>query len=268
MGRLAGQSVYITGAAGGLGLAIVRRFVAEGARCVVLDRRKPAPDVMAALGEAVRFLEGDVRDAAAHRGAVETALAQFGKLDCFIGNAGIWDFNRSLRAMDAAALESGFHELFGINVLGYLLGAKASADALAVSGGSMVFTLSNAATMSNGGGVLYTASKHAGLGIVRQLAYELAPKVRVNAVAPGAILTGLGGPASLGLDGQTIRSLGFEAVADKIVPLGRIPEIEDYVPAYVFLAARDENVPATGMVLRYDGGLSVRGFLSANGDGQ
>lgn len=268
MGRLEGQSVYLTGGASGLGLAIVRRFVAEGARCVVLDRSAPPPDAAEALGEVVLFIEGDVRDAAAHERAVAAALAQFGRLDCFVGNAGIWDFNRSLRSMDAATLESGFRELFDVNVLGYLLGAQASADALVDSGGSMIFTLSNAATMSNGGGVLYTAAKHAGLGVVRQLAYELAPRVRVNAVAPGAILTGLSGPASLGLDSQTIRSLGFETVADRIVPLGRIPEIEEYVPAYVFLAARDENVPATGMVLRYDGGLSVRGFLSANGDGQ
>lgn len=268
MGRLEGQSVYVTGGAGGLGLAIVRRFVAEGARCVVLDRSPPPAATAAEFGETVVFLEGDVRDAGAHARAVETAVVRFGGLDCFVGNAGIWDFNRSLRSMDSPALESGFHELFGINVLGYLLGAQAAAGALAQSGGSMIFTLSNAATMSNGGGVLYTASKHAGLGIVRQLAYELAPRVRVNAVAPGAILTGLSGPASLGLDGQTIRSLGFESVADQIVPLGRIPEIDEYVPAYVFLAARDENVPATGMILRYDGGLSVRGFLSANGDGQ
>lgn len=268
MGRLAGQSIYLTGGAGGLGLAIVTRFVSEGARCVVLDRSAPPPDATLALGDAALFVEGDVRDAAAHKRAVETAVTHFGRLDSFVGNAGIWDFNRSLRSMDASALESSFHELFDINVLGYLLGARASADALIESGGSMIFTLSNAATMSDGGGVLYTASKHAGLGIVRQLAFELAPRVRVNAVAPGAILTGLSGPASLGLDNQTIRSLGFETVADRIVPLGRIPEIDEYVPAYVFLAARAENVPATGMVLRYDGGLSVRGFLSANGDGQ
>lgn len=265
MGRLTDQSVYITGGAGGLGLGIVRRFVAEGARCVVLDRAAPAADVVAELGDKVVFCEGDVRDAAAHQSAVDTALARFGKLDCFIGNAGIWDFNRSLRSMPPADLAKGYEEIFGVNVLGYLLGARAAVDALADSGGAMIFTLSNAASLSNGGGPLYTATKHAGLGLVRQLAYELAPTIRVNAVAPGAILTGLSGPASLGLESTTISSLGFEDVAAQIVPVGRIPSIEDYVPAYVFLAARDEIVPATGMVLNYDGGLGVRGFLSANG---
>lgn len=268
MGRLTGQTAYVTGGAGGLGLAIVRRFVAEGARCVVLDRATPAAGDVDALGGNAMFVEGDVRDPAAHADAVAAAVDAFGGLDCYVGNAGIWDFNRSLMALDAAALSAGFDELFGVNVLGYLLGARAAAPALIESAGSMIFTLSNAATLSNGGGVLYTAAKHAGVGIVTQLAYELAPKVRVNAVAPGAILTGLSGPESLGLQAQTIRSVGFEAVADRIVPLGFIPAVEQYVPAYVFLAARDENVPATGMVLKYDGGLSVRGFMTPNGGAQ
>lgn len=268
MGRLNGQIAYITGGAGGLGLGIVRRFVAEGANCIVLDLSDPPADALAELGDHAVFLEGDVRDAAAHQRAVDTAIAHFGRLDCFIGNAGIWDFNRSLRSMSSDELAKGFEDIFGVNVLGYLLGARAAVDALADSCGSMIFTLSNAATMSNGGGTLYTASKHAGLGIVRQLAYELAPRIRVNAVAPGAILTGLSGPASLGLDGTSISSLGLEAVAGQIVPVGRIPEIDDYVPAYVFLATRDEIVPATGMVMHYDGGLAVRGFFSANGDCQ
>jgi NAD(P)-dependent dehydrogenase (short-subunit alcohol dehydrogenase family) len=268
MGRLNGQSVYITGGASGLGLGIVQRFVVEGASCVVLDRAAPPSDITAALGKNAVFCEGDVRDAAAHNRAVVTALEHFGRLDCFIGNAGIWDFNRSLRSMSPEELREGFEEIFGINVLGYLLGAQAAVDALANSGGSMIFTLSNASSLSNGGGPLYTAAKHADLGIVRQLAYELAPKIRVNAVAPGAILTGLSGPSSLGLENISISALGLETVADQIVPVGRIPTIGEYVPAYVFLAARGEIVPATGMVLNYDGGLSVRGFLSANGDCQ
>ncbi len=268
MGRLAGQTAYVTGGAGGLGLAIVRRFVAEGARCVVLDRAAPPAEDAAALGATVLFLEGDVRDPDAHARAVGAAVGAFGALDCFIGNAAIWDFNTSLMALDAETLKSGFDELFGVDVLGYLLGARAATPALLDSAGSMIFTLSNAASMSNGGGVLYTAAKHAGVGIVTQLAYELAPRIRVNAVAPGAILTGLSGPASLGLADQSIASLGLEAVADRIVPLGFIPTADDYAPAYVFLAAREENVPATGMVLKYDGGLGVRGFLSPNGGGQ
>ncbi|MRE27212.1 SDR family NAD(P)-dependent oxidoreductase, partial [Klebsiella quasipneumoniae] len=101
-----------------------------------------------------------------------------------IGNAGIWDHNASLVNTPAETLETGFHELFNVNVLGYLLGAKACAPALIASEGSMIFTLSNAAWYPGGGGPLYTASKHAATGLIRQLAYELAPKVRVNGVGP------------------------------------------------------------------------------------
>lgn len=265
MGRLEGQVALVTGGAGGLGLSIVRRFVAEGARCVVIDRLPHRIAEARQLGDAVAFVEGDVRSAEANDEAVALALRTFGRLDCFIGNAGLWDFNRSLRSLTGPQLEAGFNELLGVNVLGYLQGARAAVDALTDSGGSMIFTLSNAAHMSNGGGILYTAAKHAGVGIVRQLAYELAPRVRVNAVAPGAILTGLTGPASLGLHDRDICSVGFESVAAQIVPLGFIADVDDYVPAYVFLAARAENVPATGMVLNYDGGLAIRGFMSPNG---
>jgi 2,3-dihydroxy-2,3-dihydrophenylpropionate dehydrogenase len=113
-------------------------------------------------------------------------LDRFGRLDCFIGNAAIWDHGATLIGRGGEELERGFDELFAINVKGYLLGAKAAAQALIASEGSIIFTLSNSAFYPGGGGPLYTASKHAGVGLVRQLAYELAPKVRVNAVAPAA----------------------------------------------------------------------------------
>ena len=266
MRRLEGQVALITGGAGGLGLAVAERFVAEGARWVLFDRNAARLEqAAAALGDAAACVEGDVRDADANASAVALAVERFGRLDCLVANAGLWDFNRSLLSMTADELAAGYEELLGVNVLGYLHAARAAAPLLVESGGSMVFTLSNAAHLSNGGGILYTASKHAGVGIVRQLAYELAPRVRVNAVAPGAILTGLTGPRSLGLDSMEIGSLGFEAVADRIVPLGFIPSVADYAAAYVFLAARAENVPATGMILNYDGGLAIRGFLTPNG---
>lgn len=266
MGRLQDQSILLTGGVSGLGRAIVRRFVQEGAMCTVLDNSDPSPKDIEDYGEAVKFVKGDVREAKANDLAVEAAVNAFGKLDCFVGNAGVWDFNHALKSFTGESLTEGFHELMGINVLGYLQGARAAREALSESGGNIIFTLSNAAKLSNGGGVLYTASKHAGVGVVTQLAFELAPKIRVNAIAPGAILTGLTGPKSLGLENERVKDIGFEAVADQIVPLGRIPTVDEYVPAYVFLASRSETIPATGMVLNYDGGLSIRGFMSPNGE--
>src|SRR3546814_13245073 len=93
--------------------------------------------------------------------------------------------------VQTCALPISCDELFGVNVKGYVLLAKASLPALVRSGGSLVYTVSNAGFDPAGGGVLYTASKHAVVGLIRQLAFEFAPPVRVNGVAPGPIDTAL-----------------------------------------------------------------------------
>ena len=74
-------------------------------------------------------------------------------------------------------IEEAFDEMFAVNVKGYLLGAKAALPELVATGGNMVFTLSNSSFLPDGGGPLYVASKHACLGLVRQLAHELAPRI-------------------------------------------------------------------------------------------
>src|SRR5208337_1786381 len=112
-------------------------------------------------------------------------------------NAGIWDSSISLAALPDDRISAAFDELFCVNVKGYLLGAKAAYRELPQTNGCIIFTVSNAVFYPCGGGPLYTASKHAVVGLIRQLAYELAPKIRVNGVAPGAIPTDLRGPRSL-----------------------------------------------------------------------
>jgi 2,3-dihydroxy-2,3-dihydrophenylpropionate dehydrogenase len=183
--RLAGQVALITGGGSGLGLAILRRFVAEGARVGVLERDAGRVEALnTEFPDAVVAVAGDVRSYDDNLRAVEAVLDRFGRLDCFIGNAAIWDHGASLVDRSGEDLDKGFDELFAINVKGYLLGRESGGPALIASEGSIIFTLSNSAFYPGGGGPLYTASKHAGVGLVRQLAYELAPKVRVNAVAP------------------------------------------------------------------------------------
>jgi 2,3-dihydroxy-2,3-dihydrophenylpropionate dehydrogenase len=265
-GSLRGQSAMVTGGASGLGRAIVERFVAEGARVTILDRNTAG---LAALkeqyGEDVETVVGDVRVLDDNRRAIDAALQRFGSLDSLVGNAGIWDFNVSLVDLPDDRLDEAFDEVFGINVKGYLLGAKAAAPALVRSGGSIIFTLSNAAFYPAGGGPLYTASKHAGHGLVRQLAYELAPRVRVNAVAPGIILTDLRGPHALGQDQRSVSTI-FPAVGSPTgSPLGVVPTVEDYVSPFVLLASRSQSPTITGTVINADGGLGVRGLRTPNG---
>jgi cis-2,3-dihydrobiphenyl-2,3-diol dehydrogenase len=126
----------------------------------------------------------------------------------------------------------------------------------------MIFTASNAA-FSPGGGPLYTASKHAVTGLVRQLAYELAPRVRVNGVAPGAMATDLRGPKSLGLDGTPLTSLIRPDMMRAFNGLGIAPEPRDYTGHYVLLASRQNNRTVTGTVHNCDAGVGVRRFTPA-----
>ena len=191
---------------------------------------------------------------------VQGCLERFGRLDCAIGNAGIWDYSVKLVDLPAEKLNASFRELFDINVLGYIALAKAALKPLTGSGGSLIFTVSNAGFLPGGGGVLYTATKHAVVGLIRQLAWELAPHIRVNGVAPGAIATQLKGPESLGMQDNVFPGDAMTAGAGRFVPIGRMPSPDEYAGAYVFFASREDNVPSTGVVLNHDGGLTVRGL--------
>jgi len=249
-GWLSGKIALVTGAGSGLGKAIVHRYVQEGAHVVAFDRaERRLAELTDELGQAVCAVEGDVTSIGDNLLAVETAVAEFGALDIFVGNAGIWDFQRTLDDISCDELSSAFDELFGVNVKGYVLGAKAASPALRASGGTMIFTLSNAAYFPAGGGPLYTASKHAGLGLVRQLAYEYAPAIRVNAVAPGGMATNLRGPASMGLSGS---SIAVDVPIDEIMrnhgALRRAAVPQDYAAAYVLLGS-SQSPTATGAVI-------------------
>jgi cis-2,3-dihydrobiphenyl-2,3-diol dehydrogenase len=192
-------------------------------------------------------------------------VAKFGKIDTLIPNAGIWDYNMSLVDLPEDRIDAAFDEVFHINVKGYIHAVKACLPALVASRGSVICTISNAGFYPNGGGPLYTATKHAVVGLVRELAFELAPYVRVNGVAPGGINTDLRGPSSLGMSDQSISALPLGELLASVLPIGRMPAIEEYTGAYVFFATRGDSVPATGALLNYDGGMGVRGLFSAVG---
>ena len=266
-GRLEGQVALITGGAAGLGRDIARRFIAEGAGVAVVDR---SPDNLASFedefGSEALALRGDVTSYGDIAAAVADTVERFGSLDTLVSNAGIWDFMTSLADLpEGEQLEKAVDEVLGVNVKGYLLAAKAALPALARSSGSIIFTLSNAAFYVAGGGPLYTAAKHAGVGIVRQLAYELAPRVRVNAVAPGAMSTDLRGPASLDMMGQSISDVPLADFVPKVVPLGTMPGPEAYTSAFVLLASREEGAAMTAAIIEAHGGMGVRGFPEAAG---
>ncbi len=264
--RLRDEVILVSGGASGLGRAVVERLLEEGAKVVVLDRSESRlGELLTSYGDKIVGVQGDVRSLSDNKRAVASCISKFGKVDCAIGNAGIWDFSTSLLALPEETVDRAFDEVFQINVKGYLLLAKAAMEGLVESRGSMIFTISNAGFYPDGGGPLYTASKHAAVGLVRHLAFELAPFVRVNGVAPGGISTDLRGPDSLGMADRSIAGIDLAATAPERVPVGVLPTARDYASAYVFFASRSDNIPATGSILNYDGGFGIRGLRRTMG---
>jgi 2,3-dihydroxy-2,3-dihydrophenylpropionate dehydrogenase len=274
-GWLQGEVALITGGGSGIGRAVALRYLAEGAYVTVFGRgAAQLQEVVRAagdLGDRVLAVPGDVRSPDDLRLAVEATVGRFGRLDILVPNAGIWDYHRSVTRLTGKELSEAFDEVFGINVKGYVLAVEAAWRELVATRGSIVMTLSNASFHTDGGGALYTASKHACLGLVRQFAYELAPKVRVNGVATGGMRTQLRGPESLGLQDRTLAEsfARNEASGERQPPL--IPlydssvEPEAFTGPYVLLASRADSGTMTGAVLPADGGIAVRGFRTPAG---
>ncbi|MEV6336949.1 SDR family NAD(P)-dependent oxidoreductase [Nocardia vinacea] len=261
MGALDGQVVVFTGAGAGIGRAVVERYVAEGARVVAVDIADRVLDLRGALGDSVRPMVADVATWEGNVAAVDAAVSEWGRLDVFVGNAGITDGARPIEDIPGDQLTGAFTELFGVNVLAPLLGVRAALEALVATRGSVIITGSYASTNAAGGGVLYTASKHAVHGVVRQLAYELAPDIRVNGVAPGVAPTRLRGTTSLG---QTAADSVLDGTREKL-PLQEVPSVDAYSGIFTLLASRSEAAAMTGSLVTADSGLSVRGIARPGG---
>jgi 2,3-dihydroxy-2,3-dihydrophenylpropionate dehydrogenase len=274
-GWLEGDVAFVTGAGSGIGRAVALRFLEEGAAGVAVfgrDAAKLQSTVDAAGSDASKVLPlvGDVRSTADLESAVAATVDRFGKLDVLVPNAGIWDFNRSVTKTTGDEIGQLYDELFDINVKGYLLTVSAAWKALVESHGNIVMTLSNAAFYPAGGGAVYTAAKHAARGLVLQLAYELAPKVRVNGVAIGGLRTDLRGPQSIGMGDRSIEQ-SFAKRDGEDAPNQWIPlhdastDPADSTGPYVLFASRRNASVITGAIVNADGGIGVRGFASAAG---
>lgn len=257
---LENEVAVVTGAGSGIGRAVVKRFVEEGAKVVAFDLSADRLKALKQEQNEIAIVQGDVRSLEDNRKAVATAVSEFGKLSVFIGNAGIHDGRRKLEGLSEQELANGFEEVFGVNIKGYLLGAKAALPELKKTKGRMVFTLSTS-SFYVGGGVLYVASKHAALGLMRQLASELAPDIRVNGVAPSGTATNLRTAPSLIGDNQApVSAFGAgrnPGVANNILNLHIAPE--DHTSAYVLLAS-SQSKTMTGTVLHTDAGRGVMTF--------
>lgn len=242
--------VLVTGGASGIGAAVVESFMNRGARVVCLDTRESSRASVSVIG--------DVTNPADQQRAVTEATSDEGGLDVLVANAGIHDGGAGFD-LNGDDLVDVTRRVLDVDVLGYVLTLHAAAPALRQARGCAILTLSDATFLAGqtGAGVAYTAAKYAGLGILRWAARSLAPDVRVNAVAPGGVLTDLQAPTSDG--GHRGLFDNAEKKAELIRSrniLGTLMTPEDIAELYGFLASPAAR-GMTGEVIRPDGGLGL-----------
>ena len=252
MALLQDKTCIVTGAAGSLGLASVRRFVEEGARVMLVDRDREA--LSAALkklpeGRATAMLAdvADARDTAAY---VNATVARWGPIDVLFSNAGISGVIRPVTEYP----EEVFDAVMAVNLKGSFLACKYGLPQMR-DGGSIVMTSSVVGVTSDPGIVAYAASKHGLIGLMRTVAKEAAPRrIRVNVVAPGPIDNDFQRDVESGLT----QALGTDAgkFLDSIIPLGRHASAEEVSRTVLFLAS-EQSAFTTGSVVMADGGMHV-----------
>jgi len=251
MTRLEGTVAIVTGATAGIGEAIARRFVAEGARVVAVARRPgPGAQLVEQLGgpQHACFVAGDVADPGTAREVLATAVRWDGP-HVLVNNAGV-DHTGPLLETDPKEVR----DIFEINFFGALSMLQAAGRAMADrGGGSIVNITSRLASIGVPQMALYGASKGALLALTRGAAVELAPLgVRVNAVAPGLTRT----PLVEDWLSRQPNPAETEAHALSGIPQRRLAEPEDVVAAALFLAA-DESAHITGASIAVDGGYTA-----------
>ena len=245
--RLANKVSIITGAAQGIGLATALKFAREGAVVVVCDVKQAAVDAAVAqcqaLGAKALGFVMDVTKRAVVDDVVAKVLAQCGRVDVLVNNAGITADAR----LQKMTLEQ-FDKVIDVNLRGVFHCSQAVADAMVAQGSGVILNASSVVGVyGNFGQTNYAATKFGVIGFTKTWSRELGPKgVRVNAVAPGFIAT----PILGSIPDKVIAEMEHR------VPMRRLGQPEEIANVYAFLAS-DEASYVNGAVLEVSGGLTV-----------
>ncbi|RZL54617.1 MAG: L-iditol 2-dehydrogenase [Variovorax sp.] len=256
-GRLAGRHVLVTGAGGGIGLAIAQACLAQGANCSVVDR---AAEASAAVRELVRqhpdtlaYVAADVTDRTAIDRMLASATARFGALHALVNNAALFDMAPLLESDEAS-----FDRLFAVNVKGMFFTMQAVLKHMVEAGTQGASVVNLASQAGRRGEALvshYCATKAAVISYTQSAALAMAPHgIRVNGVAPGVVDT----PMWAEVDALFARYENLPIGEKKrqvgvAVPLGRMGVPDEIADAVVFLVS-DEARYITAQTLNVDGG--------------
>ena len=248
---LQGKVALVTGGSKGIGLGVVRRLIAEGARVTNVNRSEAEGRALereyAAQGHECLFIQGDLSDAETCRNAVEQTLAKFGGLDILVNNAGV---------NDGVGLDAGvnaFVDSLRRNLVHYYAMAHFALEPLKKSQGTIVNIGSKVCETGQGGTSGYAAAKGAINGLTREWAVDLAPHgIRVNAVLPAETWTPLYEKCLAAMPDPA----AAKAEMEQLIPLGRrFTTIEELANMVVFLASPCSS-HTTGQIIFVDGGYT------------
>lgn len=248
---LAGRICLVTGAAGGIGLAAAQALASSGARLMLSDveearGRKVVQDFQA-LGLDARFKACDVTSAASVQALVDATVAEFGRLDCAVNNAGVETRNAKLAEHD----DDDFDRAIAVNLKGVYLCMKFELRQLLAQGGGVIVNVASVAGLGGAPTLAgYSASKHGVVGLTRSAAIEYARRnIRVNAVCPSYTNTEM---VQRMLDTNPALRPALEAAS----PMKRLGEPEEIGRAVAWLCAEDSSF-VNGQALALDGGLTA-----------
>ncbi|XP_021728625.1 secoisolariciresinol dehydrogenase-like [Chenopodium quinoa] len=259
--RLKGKVAIITGGAGGFGEITAKLFVQHGAKVIIADVQDDkgvslCNEIIATYKhgendeEIISYVHCNISDETDMKNLVDLAISKHGKLDIMFNNAGIpGDINPTI----VGASSDNFKKVFNINVYGGFLGAKHAARVMIPNkSGVILFTASVAALVAGESPHAYTMSKHAIIGLMKNLCVEMGQYgIRVNAISPCAVSTPLLSNA-LGMDKEGVDGL----ICESAVLKGVAPEALDVANAALFLASEEAKF-VSGLNLVLDGGYSV-----------
>ncbi|KAJ9554993.1 hypothetical protein OSB04_009607 [Centaurea solstitialis] len=252
---LQGKVAIVTGGASGIGESTVRLFTKHGAKVVIADIQDErgtslCQELLSQLGNDVIYVHCDVTIDFDVQNVVDAAVSKYGKLDIMFNNAGIsGDTDNTILGSDI----ENFKRVFDVNVLGMFLGAKHAARVMIPEkSGVILFTASLASVVAGDTSHAYAMSKHAVVGLTKNLCVELGKYgIRVNCISPYCVATPLLADA-IGVRMEVVEELACASATLK----GPIPTVEDMAEAALYLGS-NEGKYVSGVNLVIDGGYSI-----------